>query len=189
MTDRNTIAEQLTSLKHQLASLKRAVEQRRGEHEMAAAEFKRLSEQLDELLDKMHEHEATIRCRPLLQLSVESVEQERTRHKALAAECKSLLAAVENIMSAIPQESTIPSTLQERLSESTFLRDTIPAELASRGTYLEEQLALRVQYDECVRRLNNWLDESKLRLRPPSNGVDFENVSKDLHEHQVSFTV
>lgn len=35
VADRNTIAEQLTSLKHQLSSLRRAVEQRRGEHENA----------------------------------------------------------------------------------------------------------------------------------------------------------
>ena len=189
VTDRNTIAEQLTSLKHQLSSLKRAVEQRRGEHVMAAAEFQRLSEQLDELLDKMHDKEAVIRCRPLLELPAESVDQERTKHKALAADIKSLLAGVEGIFAAIPHDSTIPSTLQERLSEATFLQDTLPSELASRGTYLEEQLALRAQYDDAVRRLNNWLDESKLRLRPPSNGVDFENVNKDLQEHLVRIKI
>ena len=49
VTDRNTIAEQLTSLKQQLSTLKRAVEKRRGEHENAAAEYKRLTAQFDRL--------------------------------------------------------------------------------------------------------------------------------------------
>lgn len=133
----------------------------------------------------MHEQEATIRCRPLLQLPVESVEKERTKHKALASDIKSLLAAMENLISTVPQGSTIPSALQERMSEAALLRDTLPTELASRGTYIDEQLALRSQHDEFVRRLNNWLDESKLRLRPPSNGVDFEHVNQDLIEHVV----
>ena len=185
VTDRNTIAEQLTSLKHQLSSLRRAVEQRRGEHENAAAEFQRLSEQLDDLLDKMHEQEAIIRCRPLLQLPAESVEEEKTKHKSLAADMKSLLGTIENIVTSVPQDSTIPSTLQERISEATFLRDSLPAELSSRGSYIDEQLTLRTQYEGLVRRLNNWLDDSKLRLRPPSNGVDFEHVEQDLKEHTV----
>lgn len=142
--------------------------------------------QLDELLDKMHEQEAVIRCRPLLQLSAESVEQERTKHRALVADVKSLLAAIESLFSAVPHDSAVPSTLQERMSEAAFLRDSLPIELASRGAYLEEQLVLRSQYESCVCRLNGWLGESKLRLRPPSNGVDFDNVESDLREHVVS---
>ena len=189
VTDRNTITEQLTSLKHQLSALRRAVEQRRGEHENAAAEFKRLAGQIDELLDKMHEQEAIIRCRPLLQLPAESVEQESSKHKALAGDVKALLVATESLFASIPHDSAIPSTLQERISEATFLRDTLPTELASRGAYLEEQLALRSQYESVIRRLNNWMDEARLRLRPPSNGVDFEHIDKELDEHKVNFSM
>lgn len=166
--------------------MRRAVEQRRGEHENAAAEFKRLATQLDELLDKMHEQEAIIRCRPLLHLTAESVEKEIDKHKTLSGDVKALLLATESIFSSMPQESNMmPSNLQERLSEATFLRDTLPTELAARGGYLEEQLVLRSQYESVVRRLNNWMDETRLRLRPPSNGVDFEHLDKELEEHKV----
>ena len=91
VADRNTITEQLSSLKSQLSSLRRAVEQRQGEHENAAAECKRLAVQLDELLDQLHEQETVTRCRPMLQPQVESVEEERVKHKVLIADVKALL--------------------------------------------------------------------------------------------------
>ena len=189
VTDRNTISEQLTSLKHQLSALRRAVEQRRGEHENAAAEHQRLAVQLDELLDKMHQQEAIIRCRPLLQLTAESVEQEINKHKTLAGDVKTLLSATETLFSSVPSEISLPSNLQERVSEATFLRDTLPTELASRGSYLDQQLALRSRYETTVRRLNGWMDEARLRLRPPSNGVDFEHVENELREHMVIYDI
>lgn len=189
VSDRNTIAEQLTSLKHQLNALRRAVEQRRGAHENAAAEYKRLAGQLDELLDKMREKETTARCRPLLMLPAESVEHERTQHKVLTADVKALLASIESLFSAVPKDSIVPAALQERMSEAACLRDTLPTELAARETYLEEQLGLRSQYDSVLRRLNGWVDEARLRLRPPSNGVDFEHIGKELEEHVVSQTL
>ena len=65
-----------------------------GEHENAAAECKRLAAQLDELLDELHEKETVSRCRPMLQLHVESVEEERVKHKTLAADVKALLATL-----------------------------------------------------------------------------------------------
>ena len=185
VTDRNTIAEQLTSLKHQLSSLRRAVEQRKGEHENAAVEYQRLTVQLDELLDKMHQQEAVIKCRPLLQLPAESVELERVKHKSLVADVKSLLSATESLFESVQPDAALPSTLQERMSEATYLRDTLPTELAARGAYLEEQLGLRSQYDNLFQRLSNWLDEAKLRMRPSSNGVDFEHAANDLKEHIV----
>ena len=186
VTDRNTIAEQLTSLKQQLSSLKRAVEKRRGEHENAAAEYKRLTAQFDTLVDKLHELEGTIRCRPLLHLLAETVEHERSKHNTLANEVSALLAASASLFKALPDGSVIPSTLQERMSEAALLRDTLPTELAARGAYIEEQLGLRTQYDNFIRRLNVWLDEAKLRLRPSSSGVDFEHIDKELEEHFVS---
>ena len=186
VSDRNTITEQLTSLKQQLSSLRRAVEKRRGEHENAAAQYKRLATELDSLLDKLHELEGTIRCRPVLHLLAESVEIERAAHKSLASEATALMKSAETLFSAVPQESVIPSTLQERMSEAAFLRDTLPAELAARASYLDEQFALRSQYDVLVRRLNIWLDEAKLQLRPSSTGVDFDRVDKELEEHVVS---
>ena len=85
------------------------------------------------------------------------------------------------------ESNNIPSTLQERLSEAAFLRDSLPTELEARGAYLEEQLNWRSQFDTWVHRLNSWLDEAKLRLRPSSTGVDFEHVSTELNDHVVLF--
>ena len=185
VTDRNTIAEQLTSLKQQLNALRRAVEKRRGEHEDAAAEYQRLSAQFDALVDKLTELEGTIRCRPLLHLLAETVEHGFSRHKALAGDVASLLSASASLFSAVPDGGVLPSTLQERMSEAAFLRDTLPTELTARGAYIEGQLALRTQYDGLILRLNVWLDEAKLRLRPSSSGVDFEHIDKEIEEHFV----
>lgn len=135
----------------------------------------------------MHEQEGIIRCRPLLQLTAESVEQESSKHKVLGGDVKSLLMVTETLFASIPHDSMIPSRLQERISEATFLRDTLPSELAARGDYLKEQLALRSKYESVIRRLNSWMDEARLRLRPPSNGVDFEHIEKELNEHKVSY--
>ena len=100
---------------------------------------------------------------------------------------RTLLSESESLSGAGPKEnSTIPSQLQERLSEAAFLRDSLPEQIAARGAYLEEQLQWRSQLNQAQRRLNSWLDEAKLRLRPSSNGVDFEHVSTELNEHVVN---
>ena len=187
VSDRNSIAEQLTSLKQQLNSLRRTVEKRRGEHETAAAEYKRLSAELDALVDKLQQREGTVRCRPLLDLMAESVEHERCQHQALAAQVADLLAACAALLGVMPRDGVIPSTLQERISEATFLRDTLPAELAARGAYIDQQLDLRTTYDSLVRRLNAWLDEANTKLRPSSGGVDLEHVDRELEEHVAFF--
>lgn len=79
--DRNTITEQLQSLKQQLTALRRAVERQRQQHEATAAEHVKLAAELDAILEWLHSHEAEVKSRPLLSIDVASVEQEQEKHK------------------------------------------------------------------------------------------------------------
>lgn len=79
--DRNNVTEQLQSLKQQLQGLRRAVENQRSQHEMTAAEHRKLALELEAALDWLHQHEAAVRSRPLLERAPASVENEITKHK------------------------------------------------------------------------------------------------------------
>jgi hypothetical protein len=45
-----------------------------------------------------------------------------------------------------------------------------------------------LQYDSLVERLNNWVEEAQLKLRPYESGVDFANLENDLKEHKTYFS-
>lgn len=79
--DRNTITEQLQSLKQQLTALRRAVERQRQQHEATAAEHVKLAAELDSILEWLHSHEAEVKSRPLLNIDVASVEKEQEKHE------------------------------------------------------------------------------------------------------------
>lgn len=86
MADRNSITEQLQSLKQQLTALRRAVENQREAHEAAAAEHRKLASELDEVIDWLHNHEAKVKSRPLLERPVASVESHISEHEMLVAD-------------------------------------------------------------------------------------------------------
>ncbi len=45
-----------------------------------------------------------------------------------------------------------------------------------------------MQYDSLVERLNNWVEEAQIKLRPFDSGVDFNNLEVDLEEHKKYFS-
>ena len=57
-----------------------------------------------------------------------------------------------------------------------------------RRQYLENNKNYRYQYDSLTARLNNWIEEAQLKLRPLDSGVDFQNLETDLAEHQKYFS-
>lgn len=75
--------EQLQSLKHQLLTLKKVVEQQIEQHEATAAEQAKLIGQLQTVLDWLYEREAQIQSRPLLHISVDSVYNEMKLHEVI----------------------------------------------------------------------------------------------------------
>ncbi len=68
------------------------------------------------------------------------------------------------------------------------LLHSMPAELEERRRYLEDNKDKRLQYDSLVERLNNWVEEAQLKLRPFEAGVDFHNVQTELDEHRKYFS-
>lgn len=183
--DRNSVTEQLQSLKNQLLGLRRAVDAARDQLEQAAAKHKHLAVQLSAALAWLHEHEAQVKSRPLLARDPGSVEQELAHHQELSAGVHAHLDEVRAVLDAAHPEDSLPGPLRERLSEASMLLNTLPAELSERAAYLQSNAKLRREHTALKDKLHAWVREAKSRLDKDRDGVDFRNVVSDLEMHKV----
>ncbi|XP_038215060.1 nesprin-1 [Zerene cesonia] len=185
--DRNNITELLQSLKQQLLTLRRTVESKRQEHERAAAEHKKLAADLSEILQWLHDNEAIVHSRPLLNRDVASVDKKLVEHAALAKNVQSHLDKLTSITDAVKNDDGVPGTLLEMISDGNSLKTSLPAELANREKHLQDNKKYRQQYLQMVEKLNIWVNEAAIRLGMGKNGTDFENIEADLEEHKSFF--
>lgn len=81
--DRNNITQQLQSLKHQLITLRKAVEKERQKLEATAAEHIKLAADLEQVLDWIRENETLIKSRPLLEIHIDSVKTDLKEHEVI----------------------------------------------------------------------------------------------------------
>ncbi|GBO98724.1 Nesprin-1 [Eumeta japonica] len=187
--DRNNITELLQSLKQQLLTLRRSVESKRQEHERAAAEHKKLADDLSEILEWLHDNEAAVHSRPLLNRDVASVDKKLIEHSNLVKNVQSYLDKMTKITDSIKNDEGVPGSLLEMISEANSLKTSLPAELANREKYLQDNKKLRQQYLQLVEKLNLWVNEANIRLDMGKNGTDFENIETDLEEHKSFFNI
>lgn len=185
--DRNNITELLQSLKQQLLTLRRTVESKRQEHERAAAEHKKIGSDLSEILQWLHDNEAAVHSRPLLNRDVASVDKKLIEHTALVKNIQSYLDKLTKITDIIKNDDGAPSSLLEMVSEANSLKTSLPAELANREKYLQDNKKHRQQYIQLVEKLTIWINEATIRLDMGKNGTDFENIESDLEEHKSFF--
>lgn len=186
--DRNAITEQLQSLKQSLQNLRRTVEKQRQEHENTAAEHRKLAAELEEILDWLHANEATVRSRPLLHRDVKNVENELKNHEELSDQVSEYLDRIRKIQQTTKHEDSMPSSLQEQLSEANSLLSSLPRELEEREKYLENNKEKRIHYAALKQKLYDWVKEAEIRLANNREGVDFENILTDLEEHRIFFS-
>lgn len=185
--DRNNITELLQSLKQQLLTLRRLVESKRQEHERAAAEHKKLAADLSEILQWLHDNEAAVHSRPLLNRDVASVDKKLVEHAALAKNVQTYLDKFTKISDIIKNDDGVPGSLLEMVSEGNSLKTSLPEELANREKHLKDNKKYRQQYIQMVEKLNIWVNEAGIRLDMGKNGTDFENIESDLEEHKSFF--
>ena len=185
--DRNNITDQLQSLKQQLQTLRRAVESQREQHELAAAEHRRLANELADILDWLEGKEKEVKTRPLLQRDSENVEDELKKHQELCDEVNEYLDRIRNLKESVRHEDGMPGSLKEMLSEAVSLLSSMPRELEERGKYLESNLQMRLDYAALAEKLHNWVKEAEIRLQSDKDGLDFENILSDLEEHKVCY--
>ncbi|XP_074030429.1 muscle-specific protein 300 kDa isoform X10 [Leptinotarsa decemlineata] len=186
--DRNTITEQIQSLKQSLQNLRRAVEKQRQEHENTAAEHKKIATELEEILDWLHDNEAAVRSRPLLSRDVKSVDNELKNHHELSEKVNVYLDKIRKIQDVTRHDDSVPGSLQEQLQEANSLLTSLPRELEERRRYLDSNKTLRNEYSALKQKLFDWVKEAEIRLASHKNGVDFENILQDLEEHKIFFT-
>ncbi|CAK1540777.1 unnamed protein product [Leptosia nina] len=186
--DRNNITELLQSLKQQLLTLRRTVESKRQEHERAAAEHKKLTADLSEILQWLHDNEAVVHSRPLLNRDVASVDKKLVEHATLVKNVQSYLDKLTIITDAIKNDDGVPGSLLEMVSDGNSLKTSLPAELANREKHLQDNKKYRQQYLQMVEKLNIWMNEANIRLDMGKNGTDFENIEADLEEHKTFFS-
>jgi nesprin-1 len=186
--DRNSITEQIQSLKQSLQNLRRAVEKQRQEHENTAAEHRKLAAELEEILDWLHSNEGLVRSRPLLSRDVASVEKELDNHHQLAQNVNNYLDKIKKIQDATRHDDSMPGSLSEQLSEANSLLTSLPRELEEREKYLQSNKQLREEYARLKEKLNDWVKEADIRLASHKDGVDFENILTDLEEHKIFFS-
>ncbi|KAI5642762.1 spectrin repeat domain-containing protein [Phthorimaea operculella] len=185
--DRNNITELLQSLKQQLLTLRRLVESKRQEHEKAAAEHKKLASDLSEILQWLHDNESAVHSRPLLNRDVASVDKKLIEHATLVKTIQANLDKLNKITDMVKSDDGVPGSLQDMVSEANSLKTSLPAELANREKYLQDNKKWRQQYQQLVEKLNIWVNEATIRLDMGKNGTDFENIESDLEEHKSFF--
>ncbi|XP_046474495.1 muscle-specific protein 300 kDa isoform X6 [Neodiprion pinetum] len=186
--DRNNVTEQLQSLKQQLQSLRRAVESQREEHELAAAEHRRLANELADILDWLQSKEKDVKSRPLLERDSANVDAELKKHKELCDSVNENLERIRVLKESVRHDEGMPGSLKEMLSEAASLMTSLPREMDDRGTYLETNRLMRLDYAALTDKLHAWVREADIRLQSDKDGLDFENILADLEEHKIYFS-
>lgn len=186
--DRNSITEQLQSLKQQLHNLRKAVEQQRQNHEVTLAEHKVLANELTEIMDWLHSKETYIKSRPLLDRDPDSVEIELQKYRHFNNDVEKYLKRLKKILNkAKNYENGMPNALLEMLSEGRLLLTTLPNEIQEYENYLKNNKIYRLDYMELASRMNAWIHEAEIRLQENKHGVDFENITNEIQEHEIFF--
>merc|ERR1719192_1315990 len=186
--DRNQISHQLQSLKTQILALKKAIEKKRDEHIRSVQEHNKIFGELERHLEWIQEKEAEVKVQPLLKTTVEDVETNITVHKQLTLDIMEYIEKIKNINEAAKKEKEIPASVFEMLSTASALIQAMPRDLEERKEYLENNKNYRLQYDSLVERLNSWIEEAQIKLRPFDSGIDFENLQVDMEEHKKYFS-
>nr|XP_016945201.1 nesprin-1 isoform X29 [Drosophila suzukii] len=185
--DKNSITEQLQSLKNQLQNLRKAVESQRQKHQLQLESHKKMAAELSEILDWLHSHEGAAKSRPLLDRDPESVERELQKHQGLSQDIESYLNKFNKINDGVKTEIGMPSSLLEMLSEGRSLVASLPHELEEREKYLKNNRDSRLEYMQLVAKFNDWVHEAELRLQNSQHGIDYEHLVQDLDEHKIFF--
>ena len=186
--DRNQISHQLQSLKTQILALKKAIEKKRDEHIRSVQEHNKIFAELERHLEWIQENEASVRERPLLTTTVEDVDKQILIHQQLTQGIMDYVEKIKDINEVAKKENEIPASVFEMLSSASAMIQTMPRELEERKQYFENQKNFRLQYDSLVERLNNWIEEAQIKLRPIDSGVDFDNLEIHLEEHKKYFS-
>lgn len=184
-SDKNNVTEQLQSLKQQLQGLRRAVENQREQHELAAAEHKRLANVLTEILDYLESKEKDVKSRPLLNRNADCVYDELEKHKTLCDSVNDYLDKIRAVKESVKYEEGMPGSLKEMYSEAMSLLSSLPQEMEERENYLVDNLQYRTDYAALAEKLHDWIQEAEIRLQSDKSGLDFENILSDLEEHKV----
>ncbi|GAB6020485.1 hypothetical protein CHUAL_003173 [Chamberlinius hualienensis] len=190
MSDSNAINEQLHSLKDQLTSLKRLVEQRKAEHEEIAEELNRLVQAMDAKIDWLHNNQTAVKTRPLLEVEVDSTIEELNKCNLLESEMSNNLKEVTDLQDKLEQDydfDTLPATIQDRVSEAKVLQQTLPNDLEDLRNYLLTARQLREDYFAAVSRLTAWLNEAEERLKHCDDEVHYEYIAEELDQHKEFF--
>lgn len=165
------------------------METQREQHELAAAEHKRLAEELANILDYLEGKEKEVKTRPLLERNVSSVEAELTKHAILCESVNEYLDRIRALKESACREDGMPGSLKEMLSEAVTLLASLPREMESRGEYLEANMQMRVEYGKLTDKLHSWVEEAEIRLESNREGLDFDNILSDLEEHKVKIII
>ncbi|XP_024081429.1 nesprin-1 [Cimex lectularius] len=186
--DRNSITEQLQSLKKQLHELRRAVETQKQKLLEAAQQHLKAANDLDLLINWLHSNESEVKQRPLLDITVDSVNREQENHKVLAANVEKYLGDVQKLVNAYKHEEGLPDILQERLSEASSLLNIIPKQLKEREKYLEENKNYRLNYEGLREKLFKWAENSNKQLQSSNQGFNIKEMQNLLNHHNKFFS-
>ncbi|CAH1403532.1 unnamed protein product [Nezara viridula] len=186
--DANAITSQLQSLKQQLGVLRKAVEAARERTINAERAYSKAMQELDALLDWLHAHELEVKQRPLLEIALESVDDEIRKHEVLASEVKKYLNGVEKLNEKFKSEEFLPDTLQERLSEASSLLHSLPVQLKDREQYLLDNKKFRITYNGLRQNFFDWIDNAERKLEIGKDGIDIGEIQNLLDDHNSYFS-
>lgn len=181
--DRNNIIEQLQTLKQPLQTLKQTVENLRQQHEKAANHFKNFEIDLSKTINALHEKEAAVKILPVLDLDIESVEQEIRKHQILKADVQKLLVKLQSSLDEIKKDEVLPSHVADVISVARSLQQSLPEGIAEREKYLEKNKLYRGDMIKLVAEFNNWIDSVENGFVDENDDIDLENIDKIMEKH------
>ena len=185
--DRNQISHQLQSLKTQIIALQKAIEKKRDEHFQSVQKHNKFFGELETFLEWIQSRELQVRERPVLTTTVENVEECIAKHDELTNNIMEYVENIRKVIDGAKKEQDISSSSYNLLSSVTALIQALPRELQDTKQYLDNNKNYRLQYDSLTERLNNWVEEAQIKLRPLDSGIDFDNLQTDLEEHKKYF--
>lgn len=186
MADKNTITDLLHSLKVQIQSTRKLVDNQKQKLEDVMQEHKKLINELSNAIDDLQQQEIEIKSRPILGREATFVDRDISKLSVTKKSIERKLFELKKIVQKCELDATLPNVLAEKLSEARLLMQAIPKELGDLEAYLNNHKGFRLGYGDTLSKINCWIDEAENKLRGNTR-FNMQRITEEINSHKVYF--
>ncbi|XP_055538750.1 muscle-specific protein 300 kDa isoform X3 [Wyeomyia smithii] len=166
--DRQNIMDQLHSLQQQLDSIRKTVEAAQEKYKKQHQFLQATNKELTILLDWFQQNNDLIKSRPLYSEDVNISAGYVANNEKLGIQARNNLNQTDELLNKINSKIYLPADLQHKVAHAQEFLKTLPAELAARDSYIQENHKQRKVYAESIGRLNDWFEVAEKQLSLPT---------------------